>query len=285
MSNFVSSITNSDKVRNIEVSVISDLHLATHACKPKKVLKYLKSIHPQILILNGDIIDSWRFSRNYFPKPQLKVVRQLIKMMEKGVQTVYVSGNHDEFLRKMIPTQIGNLKFVNQYIFESGEIKTWIFHGDIFDNVIHKTKWLAKLGAAAYGFISVVNNATNKLLKITGKHEIQFYSNIKKQFKKNAGNLTRLERQAAQVASLRGYDTIIYGHTHVPTEKHVVFNGSNLHFINCGDWVENFTAAEFYDNSWHLFSYNGTDEENQTDDTDFPESQQIYLSLIKELGA
>jgi UDP-2,3-diacylglucosamine pyrophosphatase LpxH len=88
------------EVRELEVAVISDLHLATYACKPKKVLKYLKSILPDILVLNGDIIDSWRFSRNYFPKNQLKVVRQIIKMMEKGVQVYYISGNHDEFLRK-----------------------------------------------------------------------------------------------------------------------------------------------------------------------------------------
>ena len=74
------------KIREIEVAVISDVHLATHACKPKKVLKYLKSILPKTLVLNGDIIDSWRFSRNYFPKPQLKIICQLIKMMEKGVQ-------------------------------------------------------------------------------------------------------------------------------------------------------------------------------------------------------
>ncbi len=128
------------KIRDVEVAVISDLHLATHACKPKKVLKYLKSIRPNILILNGDIIDSWRFSRNYFPKNHLKIIRQIIKMMEKGIPVYYVTGNHDEFLRKFSQTQIGNLKIVNQVILELGGSKTWIFHGDIFDHVIHRSK-------------------------------------------------------------------------------------------------------------------------------------------------
>ncbi|HOY72952.1 MAG TPA: UDP-2,3-diacylglucosamine diphosphatase, partial [Tenuifilaceae bacterium] len=71
------------KDRQLDIAVISDLHLATYACKPKKILKYLKSIKPQMLVLNGDIIDSWRFSRNYFPKNHMRVVRQIIKMMEK----------------------------------------------------------------------------------------------------------------------------------------------------------------------------------------------------------
>ena len=70
------------KVREIEIAIISDLHLATHACKPKKIIQYLKSIQPKKLVLNGDIIDSWRFSRNYFPKNHLKVIPQMIKMME-----------------------------------------------------------------------------------------------------------------------------------------------------------------------------------------------------------
>lgn len=118
------------KSRKLEIAVISDLHLATRACKAKRILHYLKSISPQTLVLNGDIIDSWRFSRNYFPKPQLKVVRQLIKMMEKGVQIFYITGNHDEFLRRFNQTEIGKLKIVNQLILDLNGKKTWIFHGD-----------------------------------------------------------------------------------------------------------------------------------------------------------
>ena len=88
------------EVRNPEISVISDVHLATHASKAKELVRYLKSIHPKKLILNGDIIDSWRFSRNYFPKTHLKVLRQLIKMMEQGTKVVYITGNHDEIIRR-----------------------------------------------------------------------------------------------------------------------------------------------------------------------------------------
>ncbi len=272
------------ETRELEVSVISDLHLATHGSKPKKILRYLKSIQPRLLVLNGDIIDSWRFSRNYFPKAHLKVVRQLIKMMEKGVQVIYISGNHDEFLRKIIPTQIGNLKFANQYIFEQGGTRTWIFHGDIFDKIIHKTKWLAKLGAAAYGFIAVLNNGTNHLLNLLGKKEVQFYKSLKKKWEKNQKNLTGFEKKLAQVACQKGYQNVICGHTHIPLEKNIVIGGKELLYINCGDWVENLTAAEFYQGKWHLYYYNETDEGTLPEEPEFPKKRQIYLSLIKELG-
>jgi predicted glycosyltransferase len=41
--------------------------LGTYGCHAKELLHYLKSIHPKKLILNGDIIDIWQFSKSYWP--------------------------------------------------------------------------------------------------------------------------------------------------------------------------------------------------------------------------
>lgn len=272
-----------DNVRKIEVSVISDLHLATHACKPKKVLKYLKSIHPELLVLNGDIIDAWRFSRNYFPKNHLKVIRQFIKMMEKGIQIVYVTGNHDEFLRKFNLSQIGNLKIVNQLILELDGKKTWIFHGDIFDHIIHQTKWLAKFGAAVYGLLTLFNNGLNRMLKPFGAKEIIIYKSIKKILDKDELNLTRYENAIVNTAVLKECKTVICGHTHKMADKEVTVNDKKVRYLNCGDWVEHFTAAEYYDKNWHLFYFNEPDDDLLVDETDIQEKKQLYKSLVKEL--
>lgn len=270
------------KLREIELAVISDIHLATHACKPKKVLKYLKSIQTKTLVLNGDIIDSWRFSRNYFPKPQLKVIRQLVKMMEKGVQVFYITGNHDEFLRKFSNSQIGNLRIVNQLILDLDGSKTWIFHGDIFDNAIHQTKWLAKLGAATYGLLTILNQHVNRFLIWIGKPEIIIYKSIKKYTVREKINLSTFETSIVNAALKQGYSTVICGHTHIPKEKQLSISGQQITYLNCGDWVENFTAAEYYDGKWCLYYHNDPDDE-LTDDLDVPEERQLYQSLVKEL--
>jgi len=270
------------KLREIEVAVISDIHLATHACKPKKVLKYLKSIQPKTLVLNGDIIDSWRFSRNYFPKPQLKVIRQLIKMMEKGVQVFYITGNHDEFLRKFSQTQIGNLRIINQLILDLNGTKTWIFHGDIFDNIIHKNKWLAKLGAAIYGMLTMLNQVVNRFLIWIGKPEIMIYKSIKKYTSRENINLSTFETAIGNAALKQGYDTVICGHTHIPKQKQLTISGQKIQYLNCGDWVEHFTAAEYNNSNWNLYYYNDPDDEF-ADDLDVPEERQLYQSLVKEL--
>lgn len=271
------------KIRELEVSVISDLHLATHACKPKKILKYLKSIHPQTLVLNGDIIDSWRFSRNYFPKSHLKVIRQLIKMMENGVQIYYISGNHDEFLRKFNNVQLGNLKIVNQLVLDIDGAKTWIFHGDVFDHIIHKSKWLAKFGAKSYGLLSVFNNMINHIFNLLGKQDIIIYKSVKKRLVKEKLDQTKFETDIGFAGVSQGYQTVICGHTHLPKKKQLQIYGKNINYINCGDWVENFTAAEYTNRIWQLYYYNDTNDESLIDEPEIPEKQQLYHSLFKEL--
>ena len=270
------------EVRELEVAVISDLHLATYASKPKKVLKYLKSILPNILILNGDIIDSWRFSRNYFPKSHLKVVRQIIKMMEKGVQVYYITGNHDEFLRKFAPTTVGNLKIVNQLVLELDGLKTWIFHGDIFDSTIHHKKWLAKFGAAVKGFLSVLNKLLNQMRRFFGKNEVILYKSIKYGLIRDKLNLSATESKILNAALAQGYQTVVCGHTHVPKEKELIVKGETVCYVNCGDWVENFTAAEYFDSRWHLYYHNDPNDE-LTDDIEVPEERQLFQLLVKEL--
>ena len=269
--------------RQIEVSVISDLHLATHACKPKKILEYLKAIHPEILVLNGDIIDSWRFSRNYFPKNHLKVIRQLIKMMEKGTRVYYVSGNHDEFLRKFSGTKIGQLEIVNQFIFEHNGSKTWIFHGDIFDNIIHSSKGLAKLGAALYGLLTVLNKLVNTIVRRFGGKEVIIYKSLKKNFTREKQAPSKFENELAKSAAAQGYEMVICGHTHVPKIKILQVGDKQIKYINCGDWVEHFTAAEFYDHEWHFYTHIELEDDTQMDEYDIPAEQMIYQTLVKEL--
>ena len=127
---------NDNPTQRLEVVVISDSHLGTYGCKAKELLAYLKSINPKTLILNGDIIDVWQFSTSFFPKSHLKVIRQLVKMMEQGTEVHYLVGNHDETFRRFVGLSIGNFHIHNKLILELNGEKTWIFHGDVFDVVM-----------------------------------------------------------------------------------------------------------------------------------------------------
>src|SRR3970282_125591 len=82
--------------RKVPLVVLSDVHLGTYGCQAKELLQYLKSIQPKMLVLNGDIIDMWSFSKSYFPASHMNVLRQIIKMSNQGTRVIYITGNHDE---------------------------------------------------------------------------------------------------------------------------------------------------------------------------------------------
>lgn len=273
------------QIRKPEVVVVSDFHLATHACKAVELHKYLKSILPKKLVLNGDIIDAWRFSRNYFPKSHLKVLRQIIKMMEKGTEVIYITGNHDEFLRKFENTTLGKLKVLNQLTLNLDGKKTWIFHGDIFDSVIHKAKWLAKTGAAAYGLITMINKGLNVILRFLHTDNVILYKKIKDLFGRSKPEMSWFEREIAHLACDKDIDTVICGHTHIPLDKTLVHEDKQIRYINCGDWVENFSAAEYEKGAWNLldFSPENSTEELEADELVIPDKKELYEAVFNQL--
>lgn len=276
-----------EAIRKIDVSVISDFHLATMACKAKSLLKYLKTIQPKTLVLNGDIIDSWRFSRNYFPKSHLKVIRQILKMIEKGVQVVYITGNHDDVFRKFNNTKLGNFSIVNQLELEVDKQKTWIFHGDVFDHIIHHSPWLAKLGAAAYGVLTVFNKFINVFLKMFSGKEMILYKSMKDRISKRDKVLTNFEKAIANAAISKGVALVICGHTHIPVDKMIDTDKGAVRYINCGDWVEHFSAAEYCDGEWSIVYTPDevVDEvESPEDELFMPDKKQVYKSIVEELA-
>src|SRR5665647_1059719 len=95
-----------DKKRKVEILVLSDVHLGTYGCHAKQLLRYLKSIKPKIVVLNGDIIDMWQFSKRYWPKSHMKVVKNIMHLVNKKVKIYYVTGNHDEMLRTVSYTHL-----------------------------------------------------------------------------------------------------------------------------------------------------------------------------------
>ena len=241
--------------RKVEVVVISDVHLGTYGCHAKQLLTYLESINPKTLVLNGDIIDIWQFSKRYFPKPHLKVIKKIMDFAANGVDVIYITGNHDEMLRKFADTKIGNISIVNKKVMYLDGKKAWFFHGDVFDASIQNAKWVAKLGGYGYDFLILINRFVNWILVNMGKEKYSLSKRIKNSVKQALKYISDFEEVATDLAIQNGYDYVICGHIHQP--KIVV--KKNKHgettYLNSGDWVENFTALEYQFKRWKLYNY------------------------------
>lgn len=249
--------------RSVDVVVLSDLHLGTYGCRAKEIVNYLKSISPQILILNGDIVDIWQFSKRYFPASHMAVLKEILNMMSKGTRVIYITGNHDELLRKYSDIQAGNFQLTDKLVIEINKKMTWIFHGDVFDNTTKGgAKILAKLGSIGYGMLILLNRFINFCLKAVGRERISLSKRVMKEVNKAVTKVNDFEMTAAELAIEKKYDYVICGHIHQPSKRTVTTESGSVVYLNSGDWIEHLTSLEYYNNDWHINTYDAKQFEN-----------------------
>ena len=243
------------KKRIVDVVVLSDVHLGTYGCHAKELLAYLASIKPKTLILNGDIIDIWQFRKSYFPKPHLKVVKKILDFASKGTKVYYITGNHDEMLRKFSDTTMGNFSIVDKVVLELDGKKAWFFHGDVFDSSVHHAKWIAKLGGIGYDYLILLNRFINWVLVKMGKEPYSLSKKIKSGVKKAVKFISDFEATAAELAIENNYDFVVCGHIHEPKIIKQENKKGSVTYLNSGDWVENLTALEYHKKRWKLYRH------------------------------
>ena len=259
--------------REVDIVVISDVHLGTYGCHAKELLKYLKSIKPKMLILNGDIIDIWQFSKSYWPEAHMKVVRRILKFVTEGIPVYYLTGNHDEMLRKFADFNMGSFQLMNKAVLNIDGKKAWIFHGDVFDVTMQHSKWLAKLGAVGYDTLIALNSFTNWFLTAIGREKMSFSQKVKAKFKDAVKFINAFEQTAADLAVDKKYQYVICGHIHQAEIRKIESTDKtgSVIYLNSGDWVESLSALEYHDKQWKIFQYKPEDfikDENEEDKTD-----------------
>ncbi len=275
--------------RKVQLVVISDVHLGTYGCHAKELNRYLKSIEPETLVLNGDIIDIWQFSKYYWPDSHMKVVQRIFKLLANGTKVHYLTGNHDEMVRKFGEFSVGNLEIDNKLKLEIDGKKAWIFHGDIFDVTMKHSRWLAKLGAVGYDTLILINAVANYISSKLGRGKISLSKKIKNSVKSAIKFIGDFEQTATDIAIENGYDYVICGHIHQPVIAQYSNDKGSVLYLNSGDWIENLTALEYHNKEWKLFTY-ATDYVVQQEDAEeneklnIPEISVLYENIIRHTG-
>ncbi len=243
------------KKREIDIVVISDIHLGTYGCHAKELLQYLKSIKPKKVILNGDIIDIWQFSKRYWPKSHMQVVKHLLGLISNGVKVYYITGNHDELLRKFVGFKLGSFSILNKLILKINGKRAWVFHGDVFDVTMQHSKWLAQLGAIGYDTLILINRAVNFFFIKLGKEPVSMSKKIKNSVKSAVKFINNFEQTAADIAISNRYDYVVCGHIHQPEIKTMANKEGMVTYLNSGDWIENLTSLECHKGIWTMYRY------------------------------
>jgi UDP-2,3-diacylglucosamine pyrophosphatase LpxH len=251
---------------------ISDTHLGTRDCKAEALNNFLKNHTCETLYLVGDIVDAWKIQQNKWRWRQshTNVVRRILGHAKRGTRVVYVAGNHDEFLRPLIPFGIGFglIEIVNQCEHQGLDGRRYLVtHGDLFDGITRLAPWIAFLGDRAYDLVLTVNNRFNWIRRRMGFGYWSLSRYLKHRVKKAVDFIFEFERNLATYCRKKGYDGVICGHIHHAEIKHI----DGIMYMNDGDWVESCTAlVEHHDGQWEIKTWTrehndvGTDTDSGT---------------------
>ena len=227
----------------------SDIHLGlpNHSeslIREKKFVSWLDSIKykAEAIYLLGDIFDFWHEYKYVVPRGYTRFLGKISELTDSGIPVHYFTGNHDIWVYDYLPTETGVILHRHPLITNIKGKKFYLAHGD-------------GLGPWDKGFKFMKAGFTNPILQ-------WLFARLHPNFAVwLANNLTRKKRYAEEEKELifkgedkewlilyskmllekEHFDFLIFGHRHIPYELMI----GNAKYINLGDWIYNFTYAEF----------------------------------------
>ncbi|MEJ8842064.1 UDP-2,3-diacylglucosamine diphosphatase [Lacibacter sp. H375] len=266
--------------------ILSDIHLGIRNSRVKEVVDFLTHHKCDTLILNGDIIDGWQLRKSgEWKKKHTSFFRIIMKYMHKyNTKVIYLRGNHDDFLDEILPFSFGQFIIKRHHILQSADKKYYVVHGDIFDTVTTKLKWLAKLGDIGYTFLLWLNRHYNHYRTKRGLSYYSLSQVVKAKVKSAVSFISDYEEQLCEVAAANHCNGVICGHIHQAADKTV----NNIHYLNSGDWVETMSAlVETENGEWSIVYYNEWLQQQSPAETTYTTTVQnaapYFPSLTPEL--
>ncbi len=244
----------SKPILHVRSVILSDVHLGTPHSKAEEAAFFLKHVRCERLILNGDIIDGWRLRRDgRWTAAHTRFVRRVLTMVQKReTEVIYLRGNHDDFVGRLIPLELGLIRMEEDMILETPAGRYLVLHGDVFDGVIKNMVFLAHLGDIGYALLLRLNRVYNAWRRFRGKDYFSLSKAIKARVKQATSFIGKFEEQVAALARSRGCVGVICGHIHTPANKWI----GGVHYLNSGDWVETLSAiVEHHDGRFELIHF------------------------------
>lgn len=231
-------------MKNIDALFISDVHLGSRGSNSKELLEVLKQYKPEYLFLVGDIIDGWLLrKRIYWTQSNTNLIRKILSYSKNGTKVIYITGNHDEFLREYGEVSFGNIELHTEYVYKD----IFFTHGDLYDGVV-KLKWLGKIGSVGYDIAIVIDRT---LKKFGYKRSLSKF--LKDKVKSAVKFITSFEDQIVYQTIKRHCKHVVCGHIHFPVIKKI----DDITYINCGDWIENNSYVVYDNGEFELRRYDG----------------------------
>lgn len=228
------------KKHHVRTLWLSDIHLGTKDCQYELLFEVLDYYKCDTIYLVGDIIDGWQLKRTtrHWCQGHTDIIRKLMSKARKGTKIRYITGNHDEFLRKFDDLKLrilANISIVDEDIYTCLDgRRLWIIHGDKYDVVVKYQRWIAVLGSIGYDILLSLNTIINKVRARFGHKYWSLSRAVKSSVKDAVNYISHFEEALSNECKKRNYDGVVCGHIHHATLR----NDYGTQYWNCGDFVE-----------------------------------------------
>ena len=200
--------------------IISDLHLGSDMCQAKALEEFLNWApdHAKELVINGDIFDDLNFNR--LKKSHFACLRSIRRNSDRDdFRLIWMRGNHDG--PADIVSHIVGVEILDEYVYDNGQMRLLILHGDQFDTIVTNFGRLTDFACAIFYFIQrwAPHRASRWIRRVT------------KRWQRNS---ERVQERAIEYAKSKKCKYVTCGHTHLPlkTEK------DGIIYVNSGTWIE-----------------------------------------------
>ncbi len=230
--------------RRLRTLFVSDVHLGCRYSQAEEFLAFLEGIEVERLYLVGDFIDGWRLKRRWhWQAVYVRIFQRLVQLATQGTRICYAPGNHDEFLRDYLH-DFGFVTVADQFVHRTADGRRFVvIHGDKFDDVERRAKWLSVIGAYGYDSLVHANGLVNWVRSGLRLADCRFSTRVKIWAKQAVRFVSDFEDRLVCHAKELHCDGVICGHIHVPRLDR--YRG--IVYCNTGDWVEHCSALVEYE--------------------------------------
>jgi len=233
-----------------KIYFLSDFHLgapdsAASLIREKKVVRFLEQVRHSAaaIFIVGDIFDFWYEYHSVVPKGYVRLLGKLAELTDAGIPVHVFVGNHDMWMSGYFEKELNIPVYHEPRVFSWNNKQFYIGHGDglgpgdhgykfikkIFRNPV--CKWLFGKLHPDWG-IALANYFSRKSREKTGTADAHFLGEEQEW----------LIVYSKELIQQQPYDFLVFGHRHYPIDFKL---SEKSRYINLGDWISNFTYAEF----------------------------------------
>jgi UDP-2,3-diacylglucosamine pyrophosphatase LpxH len=221
------------EVREARLLVTSDTHLGGLMSKAGRDLARFLDFAAErgySVCINGDGLELMHTSLSSMTRESFEFFRHVKRSVVGSMRIYYTVGNHDIVLERFF-NHWGVVNLVPFLNVQSGDRRIHIQHGHLYDPAFMRSpalyNWLTRASGTVLRFHAGTFRLYEKWHGLLGRKAPP------EQWALNAGGSDRPFVDAAREISTRGFDAVIFGHTHAPGEMEL---GPGINYYNTGSW-------------------------------------------------